>query len=182
MKSYRLLIGDPGRTNDPFGEIGLEATYPEKKIYVRFAKQFKNVPYEIVANHFGKMKKLFNPHTIILEKNFDYPNVSRAFAHLPITYVTTSSGLSESTRVKGLSVDKPYMIGWLKVEKKKHNIQYPPKCSRDMQELINQDNEMSGILFPSGHTTYKRVRNRHDDLSMANLIGCNAIRMWWENQ
>ena len=41
MKSLNILIGDPGKSNDPFGVIGLEGTWPERKIYIRHARQFK---------------------------------------------------------------------------------------------------------------------------------------------
>ncbi len=180
MKTIKILIGDPGKTNDPFGVIGLEGTWPERKIYVRYAKQFKKEPYSVVANLFTKLYKKMNFDLILLEKNFDYENVSKAFSHLPIKYITTSQGLTEKTKAKGWSVDKPYMIGWLQDEYKKHTIQYPSIHSADMAELINQQNQIVGITAPSGHVSYKAQRNRHDDLFMSKLIGCNSIRIWWD--
>lgn len=182
MKSLRLLIGDPGKTNDPFGTIGMEGTYPEKKIYIRAAKQFIKKPYRTVAKYFYTMNHKLHFDMMLIEKNFDYENVSVAFARLPITYVTTGSGLTEKTRAKGWTVDKPYMIGWLKQEYKKHTIQYPNVKSADMNELINQQSQIYPFTIPGGHTSYKAYRNRHDDLFMAKLIGCNAIRIWWEQQ
>ncbi len=124
MKTLKLLIGDPAKSTDAFGVIGLEGTYPEKKIYIRYAKQFWGKPYNYVANHFSKLHKKFNFDMIILEKNFDYENVSKAFAHLPITYVSTTGTLSEKSRPKGWAVDKPYMIGWLKQQYKKHTLNH----------------------------------------------------------
>jgi len=182
LKTLKLLIGDPAKTNDPFGVIGLEGTYPEKKIYTRHAKQFKREPYRTVADHFYNMHKKINFDLMILEKNFDYENISKAFAHLPITYVSTSSNLTKQTRAKGYSVDKPFMIKWLKKEYKKHTVQYPTNQSVDMQELINQRNQIVGITAPSGHVSYKAQRSRHDDLFLCELIGCNAIRIWWDQQ
>lgn len=182
MKTLRLLIGDPGKTTDPFGVIGIEATYPEELIYIRHAKQFKNTPYSTVARHFSKMSNMMRPHLILIEKNFDYENVLNAFTHLPVKYITTGTGLTEKTRAKGWTVDKPYMVGWLKEQYKKHTIQLPSNPTEDMQELINQRNQIVGITAPSGHVSYKAQRNRHDDLWMAELIGCNAVRIWWDNQ
>jgi len=181
-KVLRLLIGDPAKTTDAFGVIGVEATWPARKIYLRFAKRFWNEPYKVVANHFALLKRLYKINMMILEKNFDYENVSKAFAHLPITYVTTTGNMTEEKRAKGWAVDKPYMIGWLKQEYKKHTILYPRLLSVEFQELINQRNEMVGITAPSGHVSYKRQRGRHDDLFMAELIGCNAVRLWWDLQ
>ena len=182
MKNLRLIIGDPGKSNDPFGVIGLQATWPEKKIYTRYARQFKKESYDKVAKHFEILQKKIKPHLILIEKNFDYENVSKAFRNLPITYTTTSSNLTEKSRAKGWSVDKPYMIGWLKTEYKKHTIQYPKVKSADMNELINQQIQIVGITAPSGHVSYKAQRGRHDDLFMAKLIGCNAVRIWWDQQ
>jgi len=191
LKKLRILTGDPGITPDFFGVIGQEATWPEKKIYTRHAQRFKIKPdetkqsyYARVAYHFHKLHNKLNFDLILLEKNlivsFDYELISKAFANLPITYVTTLSGLTAKTRQKGFTIDKNFMIDWLKNEYQKHTIQLPPIHSEEIKELINQRNEISGITGPSGHTSYKRKRGRHDDLFMPELIGCNAIRIWWD--
>jgi hypothetical protein len=94
-KTLRLLIGDPGRTNDPFGAVGLEATWPKRKIFIRLAKQFKRKPYRYVANEFKKLQDKIHFDLMILEKNFEYDRVSQAFSNLPITYVTTTGNMTE---------------------------------------------------------------------------------------
>lgn len=73
------------------------------------------------------------------------------------------------------------MISWLKQQYKNHIIQYPSHPNSDMQELINQTNEISGFTSVSGHTSYKRLRSRHDDLFMSLLIGCNVVKLFWED-
>jgi len=84
LKTFTILAGDPAKSGDAFGVLGLQATWPERKIYIRHAKQFWNEPYSVVANHFTTLQKKVKPDMIILEKNFDYENVSKAFTHLPI--------------------------------------------------------------------------------------------------
>jgi len=175
-----VLSGDPGKTNDPFGNVGLEGTWPEKQIFIRLARQFKKEKYKRVAKYYSKVRKQVKPNLILIEKNFDFERLKPAFAHLPITYVTMSANLKPSTRRKGFSIDKPWCIKEIHKLHKRHAIQYPEKLSYDMQELINQRNEMAGINTGTGHLSYKRVRNRHDDLFMAKLIGINAILLWWE--
>lgn len=182
MKSLKLLIGDPGKTNDPFGIFGLQGTWPERKIYPRYAEQLWHKPYSTVAKRFEFLQKKIKPDMTLIEKNFDHDRVSKAFSHLPITYVTMSNNLKEETRAKGWSVDKPYMMGWLKDEDAKHSIQYSLNPSKDMEEFVNQRNQIVGITAPSGHVSYKAQRNRHDDLFMCHVIGCNAIRLWWDQQ
>ena len=182
MKSFRVLSGDTGRTTDPFVVIGLEGTYPKKQIFVRLAKQFKREKYRKVARYFTKVSKQIHPDLILIEKNFDYEKVLLAFKHLPITYVTMSSGLTEETKQKGFSVDKPWCIRQIDSLQRKHAILYPEKLSYDMQELINQRNEMDAVPTGTGHISYKRTRNRHDDLFIAALHCCNFIRLFQEQQ
>lgn len=181
-KILKLISGDPGKSNDPFGVVGLVGTWPERKIIVTHAKQFKRKSYARVANHFKNQWQKNDLDLLLIEKNFDYENVSKAFSDLPITYVSTSGTLTEKSRAKGWAVDKPYMIGWLKDEYKAHTIKWPEIKNADMQELIDQRAQIVPITAPSGHVTYKAQRGRHDDLFMAKLIGCNAIRIWWDQQ
>ena len=177
-KSISVLSGDPGKTNDPFGTIGQIGTWPEKKIYVTYAKQFIKEKYTVVANHFAKIHKKIKPTVILMEKNFDYENVSKAFSYLPVKYVTTSGNLTEKTRQMGFTVDKPFMIEWLKDKKKNHDILFSKNPTKDMQVLIDQYPQIVPILTAGGYT-YKAMRGRHDDLFMAHLIGANYIRLWW---
>lgn len=182
MIKLKIISGDPGRSNDPFGIVGLEATYPEKRIHITYAKQFIRANYSAVANHISLLKKSINPDMILIEKNFDYDKLKVIFSKLPITFVTTSAGLTDKVREDGWAVDKPFMIKWLKDQYKIHTVQYPMRTSKDMGELINQQNQIVGVTAASGHVSYKAQRNRHDDLFMAKLIGCNAIRIWWNQQ
>ncbi len=176
MKYLRVLSGDPGRVNDPFGVVGLEAIWPKKKIHIKLAKQFKRQKYRMVAVYFKKAIKKIHPDLVLIEKNFDYDRLNPAFVKLPITYVTMSTGLTEKTRMKGYSIDKTWVIRKIDELHKRHAIVYPEKLTRDMQELINQRNEMVSV-----NGSYKRKRSRHDDLFMAKLIGINAILLWWDN-
>lgn len=179
MKVLRILSGDPGRTTDPFGIVGLEGTYPKKEIFVRLAKQFKRQKYQKVVRYFAKVSKQIHPDLTLIEKNFDYEKVSLAFKHIPVTYITMSSDLTEETKQKGFTVDKPWCIRQIASLHRRHAILYPEKLSYDMQELINQRNEMAAVPTGTGHISYKRTRNRHDDLFMSELIGVNAILLWW---
>lgn len=182
MKVLRIISGDPASEsgNDAFGTVGLEATYPNMIIHIRLAKQHKRESYYTIAKYYSKIKKKINPDLILLEKNFDYDKLLPIFSNINPTYVTMSSRLTEKTRKLMKSVDKPWVINEIHKLHKNHQIQYPSTLSADMQELVNQRNEMSGIVGATGKTTYKRTRNRHDDIFMAKLLGINAILHWWE--
>ena len=180
----RIIAGDPGRTNDPFGIVILDGTWPQRKIYVRGAKQFIKRPYSEIADFVVSLKRDHNPDMILIEKNFDYDNIKKTFEKYDLQprYITTSANLTDEKNSQGYTVDKPYMIKWLAREYLKNTVQWPQsKMTKDMQQLINQRSLMTGITAPSGHSSSKAQRNRHDDLFMAKLIGCNAIRLWWDN-
>lgn len=179
----KVVIGDPARSGDAFGVAGLEGLYPEKLIHIRHAKQFIDEKYSVVAQHFLHLQKKIDPDIMCIEMNYRGKKLLSLFRtkyKLPIIGINTSANLTEQTRKKGYSMDKPFMMRWYAEQQRIHRILYPENRTADMDELINQDNEMIGITQPSGHVSFKRKRSRHDDLFMAKLIGCNIIRIWWD--
>ncbi|WOV93182.1 MAG: hypothetical protein R1F52_00640 [Candidatus Nitrosoabyssus spongiisocia] len=38
--TIRIICGDPGRTNDPFGVVGVELDLDTRRIRIRLARQF----------------------------------------------------------------------------------------------------------------------------------------------
>lgn len=178
-----VVTGDPARHGDAFGVVGLEGTYPERVINIRHAKQFIKKPYSIVAAHLKLLQKKVNPKIMAIETNYRGKRLLPLFRdkyELPLFGIHTSANLTDETRRKGFAMDKPFMIKWYAQQQKNHRILYPNNRTADMDEMITQDNEIVGITQPTGHTSYKRMRGRHDDLFMAKLIGCNFIRLWWE--
>ena len=178
-----VITGDPARYGDAFGIIGLEGLYPQRLIHIRHAKRFVKEKYFVVANHFSMLQKKINPDIMAIETNYRGRKLLPLFQEkykLPMIGIHTLSNLTDKTRRLGHSMDKPFMMNWYAEQQRLHRILYPDKRSADMEELINQTNEMVGITQPSGHVSYKRTRGRHDDLFMPKLIGCNIIRIWWE--
>lgn len=180
MKNLSLLIGDPARAGDSFGVLGGDATWPEKKIYYRYAKEFKRKSYSTVAKHFSKLQRIVKPHIILLEDNFEKDKVERAFRkyQIPTKWIHTSSNLNENTRRKYTSLDKPFVVEWLATQKKAKRVFYGD--GSDMQILINQTSEIVSFMTQNGGTTYRRQRGRHDDLFSCSIIFANFVRLWWE--
>lgn len=180
MKKISLLIGDPARAGDSFGALGGDATWPDKKIYFRYAKEFKRKSYNFVASHFSKLYKVVKPHFILLEDNFEKPQVSQAFRkyNVPVKWVHTSANLNENTRRKYTSLDKPFAVEWLAAQKKDKRIFYGE--GSDMQILIDQTVQIVPFMTQNGGTTYRAQRGRHDDLFSCSLIFANFVRLWWE--
>ena len=102
--------------------------------------------------------------------------------NLDVAGIFTSANLTEKTINRGQSMDKPEMVKWLKDTMANHQVLFPEKPSEDMQELINQIHQIVGITGPSGHTTYKAMRGRHDDLFMAFLLCCHVTILFMKRQ
>ena len=121
----RIIAGGPGRTNDPFGIVILDGTWPQRKIYVRGAKQFIKRPYSEIADFVVSLKMEHNPDMILIEKNYDYDNIKKTFEKydLDIQYITTTANLTNKKNSQRYTVDKPYMNKWLARENLKKTVQ-----------------------------------------------------------
>ena len=99
----RIIAGDLGRTNDPFGIVILDGTWTQRKIYVRGAKQFIKRPYSEIADFLVSLKTVHNPDMILIEKNFDYDNIKKIFEKYDWQpkYVTTSANLTDEKNSQG---------------------------------------------------------------------------------
>ena len=121
----RIIAGDHGRTNDPFGIVILDGKWPQRKIYVRGENQFIKRPYSEIADFVVSLKMQHNPDMILIEKNFDYDNIKKTFEKydLDIQYIPTSANLTSKKNSQGNTVYKPYMIKWLAREYLKNTMQ-----------------------------------------------------------
>lgn len=178
MKKTVLSI-DPG-ISDPTGINILEGTYPEKKIFVRYSRETTETWHRVI-DQLIKINNQIKPDLVQVESNnrgheFIEQCIAKGF---PVTGINTTINLSEFTRDQGLSVDKKYMVYWLKNKQEAHDIQY---ANTGMDGLLKQRQEMMAI--PSGRATplYRAKNSRHDDQFMAYLIGANAIRVWWDRK
>ena len=96
--------------------------------------------------------------------------------------VNTSANLTDETRSKGYSMDKPYMVKWFAQKQDEDFFEFPDIPSKDMQTLIDQIPQIAAIPTANGSTTYKAQRGRHDDLFMAALHCCNFVRLFIKQQ
>ena len=183
--TIRIICGDPGRTNDPFGVVGVELDLDTRRIRIRLARQFLKTKYGVVADYLLTAKHNLKPHFMGLETNNRGKRVVTLYKekyNLPMIGIHTSANLTEKTRDRGYSMDKPFMVGWLKELMDDKLLFFPTNPSADMRELQNQIVQIVGIKTPSGHTQYKAQRNRHDDLFMALLLCCNVARLYLRRQ
>lgn len=181
MKRISVIANDPAKS-DPFGIVGAEGTWPEKKIYYRFAKQFVKESYGTVAKYLQKIDRQINPDFMLLETNNRGKRILKLYQdkyNLPIKGVFTSSNLTEKSRRDYTLMDKPFMYFWFRAEQEKKTFLYAKNTNDDIEIFIDQITQMRPIPTGSG-VTYKAQKGRHDDLFMAGLIAANFIRIWWE--
>ena len=191
MTSLRVVCGDPGRSGDPFAVVGVQYEHSNydgsgrtsHKIHIKLAKQFIKRPYSDVAKYLYTVQKNIRPNHMAIETNNRGKRVLQLFKEKyklqNIRGVATSSNMSETARNTTLTLDKAYMINWLKqkleVEKM---IVFPCDATGDIKELMNQIPQIVSYQTPSGRIGYHADRGRHDDLVMALLHCCNYIRIY----
>lgn len=179
----KIVMGDPGRHNDPFAIVGIEYDTETRKIYPKLARQFIQSKYGVVAEFLLAVRRSQHPNVMGLETNNRGGKVLKLFEskyNLQMTGVFTSFDLTEETMLRGKSMDKPYMVKWLRENFSR--VIFPQVKTADMQELINQINQIVGIRTPSGHMMYKAQRGRHDDLFMALLLCCHVAMVYQRRQ
>lgn len=184
MKRVLVSFLDPAESGDPAANVVCEGTYPEKKVYVRIAKQFKD--HKVVRNHrilayLDNLKRKINPHIMAIERNKQGNEFAEFFEirGLSLQRISTSAGITEETASKGYSMDKPATIGRFKIQKNKHNIIFSDTPTLDMQELIDQIPKIISIHSP-GHIIQRAHRGQHDDLFICLLHCFNLIELWWK--
>ena len=193
----RIVMGDPSGTidpfdidalenlnikNDPFGVAGISVNLEYKKIRVRLAKQFNDCRFETVANYFKLVQKTVKPHVMGLETNNRGKDILKLFKSryelTTLIGVNTSANMTEESRQRGFSMDKPYMTRWFGQQKDQlHNIIFPEIPTKDMSILQDQISQMVSIPTPNGSTTFKAARGGHDDIFLALLHCCNLGRI-----
>ena len=172
--------------HDPLGIIGAQFDLDRYKIQWKMAKQFTNDKFVNVAKYLKKVKRDINPNFMGMETNNQGGEILKLFHRkYDMKYihgVNMSGELTEVTRAKGYSMDKPFMIDWFKKRKQEGMFEFPEVPTKDMQEFIDQIPKIVQSHTANGSTTYKAYRNQHDDLFMAALHCSNIIRLFIEEQ
>ena len=188
MKSMvRIVMGDPAKKSDPTGIVGILGNCETGQVKVKLAKEItdKN-PAVRIANtvkFLRWVKSNVNPDFLGMETNNDGARIiSRIKKHgIIINGIATSAGLTEATRHKGLTMDKPYTVKYLAQMKDDGDILFPANTTLDMKKLIDQMSQIVGIRQATGHISYKAQRGRHDDLFMGLLL-CIHVFLIYERK
>jgi len=172
----RIVCGDPARSHDAFGIVGVESDIIHDTVRIKMAKQFFNKPYGVVANYLKKIQDNIRPDFMGIETNYRGKKLLHLFTYkykLQIKGIYTSSNLTEKTRAKGLVMDKSYMTKWFAQHKTHHKILFPEILTPEMIILKTQIEDIVSVPTLTGGTTYKAQKGRHDDLFMSLLLCCH---------
>ena len=169
---------DPGRTNDYYAVIGI---YKDDKGIIRTAKEefTKNMPLDWCA------RMLVRPivevgrasHVVVETNGIIGKNAYRALQQEGIPNlrpVHTTSNMSADARLHNhKAVDKTYMMQWLKTKFEAGML----RMASPHQQLKAQLEDIHRYTTPSGQTTYKAQKGRHDDLVMALVMACHIFAL-----
>ena len=137
MIGLKVIMGDPARTGDAFAWVGASFNLTDFKIKFKLAKQFFDTPYSQVAKYAKSIHQEIKPNFMGIETNNRGKNVLFLFHQKYglnfIHGVSTSANMTEKTRSKGYTMDKPFMVHWFKEKMGRHEIIFPAAPPRDME-------------------------------------------------
>ena len=186
----KIVMGDPAEKGDPTGIVGILGNCETGQVKVKMAKEITDKDAEArITNTVGFLQWVIvnvKPDFLGMETNNRGKEIIEKIGEYGIVVngIATSAGLTEATRRKGLTMDKPYMVKYLAEMKNSGDILFPANTTLGMKKLISQMSQIVGITQPSGYTTYKAQRGRHDDLFMALLLCINSFLIYkrrWES-
>ena len=180
----KIVMTDPAETGDPTGIVGIQGNLATRQVHVLLAKQITDKDKKLrLFNTFSflsKVRDTIKPDFMGMEGNNDGKEIIKKLQSkgLILKKITTSSNLTDKTTRRGFAMDKPKMVDWLKKQKIKHNILFPPETKGDMEELIDQIPQIVSIRTLTGGTSHRAQRGRHDDLFMALLLCCHVFLLY----
>jgi len=166
MDNMKYVFVDPGIKNDPTGIVGIEYS-AESGIHVKLAQALKRPRIETLAKTLSGIRDSIKPEMIGIELN-NYGMRVRYL--LEVKYNIAMIGVMTSANLvaKRIEVmDKPVTIQSVLRHKREGKLKFPTYTSHDMRELITQIEEIASYRKDTGTLTYRRTKNRHDDLFSA---------------
>ena len=182
MSKIRIMMGDPGRTHDPFGIVGVELDLKTFIIIPKFARHYQKMSFEKVAADMLPIVQKIKPSIFGLETNNEGKKAINEFQKQGINTkgVSTVSVLTDEHRQYWQSMDKTYTVKWVKSMIATRNIQFPSNPSPHMQALEDQISLIAEYITPNGSLSYKARNGRHDDLFMAFILCCHIARIYMD--
>lgn len=177
----RIAGIDPGKMQSGFAMVGIEVE--DNVIYIIGARQWKHQDYndveEAVAEiHNTVVKRPFN-HIAVERNNTGVhviENMLREHA-LPILPINTGSKLmKQKTIIKGNTMDKNDMVGWVKRMLKMEKIVFPIEDSEGTKQLRAQLPKFTRHITDAGNVAYRAQGKQNDDLVMALILACYVAR------
>ena len=168
MGKVKCVYVDPGVKHDPTGIVAVE--YLDDTFHVKLAYQLKQPRVETLANTLADIKVKINPDVMAIETN----NYGLRIKYLlEVKYDIAILGVSTSANLSAKRVevmDKPGTIHEMLRYFREGRLKFPARANPNMKELMNQIEEIESYRKDTGTMTYRRTKNRHDDLFMA-LLG-----------
>ena len=175
----RIICADPGLKQDSFGIVGIEST--GGAIYPRFAREYRRVPFSVIAYEMAPLVAKIRPHFVGLELNNQGPEAVAAWqaAGIKCEGINTTGRLSAKHRIGWRSMDKAYTVQWVRQLQKRGRITWPSDPSPHMQTLEAQVMNFKERREYHGGFRYEAGRG-HDDMVMAFVLCCHIARVGME--
>ena len=179
-ENISIIAGDPAESGDAFGLFGVEVNVEKSLIYAKYAHQWNKTPFAQVAHEVKPIWRSVHPTIFALEKNNNGDKAIEAFraVKIPVMPVFTTGLVSDRNRCDVM--DKAFTTEWASVRFREHKVRVPRYHSIFMELWLDQLRQIRRYHTPSGRTTYKAMRNRHDDIFSASLVCFHLARLYLE--
>lgn len=205
--STRIIMGDPGGLSDAFGFVGVEASLPlppphrgsdysasataDPVITIKYAREIRAPGFDEIAEEISREIRPMRPNFLGFETNHRGDDAVQAFRRHGFRAfgVATTAETRDHTRMAAM--DKPFTARYLRdASDIHHRLIWPPPTTaaasssslkaslRGIGTLRAQWKSIVAMPTPSGRTTYRAERGRHDDLFSALLLCAHVARIW----
>lgn len=162
-----------------FGLVGIEADSEKKEIHVKLARQWSRdklntIPLEIKKIHNKIMWDTTYTDQLVGEH---FIQALRRDHNLRIQVINTQKNLKDPDDIEKVkTMDKVEMVQWMLTIFQDHQIKFPEKRSRHMEELTSQIAIFTEHKTEAGNIDYFAPGEEYDNLVKALMITCFSVR------
>lgn len=184
MKNETIVAYAPTKKRNVIGMVGIEIVPTEGIAYVRLAKQWKREDMNKIPTDTKKLYDKIKWNTTYAEqlvgqhllKSIEYESEISIFA------INTQKNIKDPEEEDGMKrMDLIEMTQFFLSLKQVHKIQFPPKPTKDMLQLIQQTEMFTENITEQGTVNYYAPGEELDCLIKSLMIACFGGRSFLEN-
>ena len=165
------------KLRDEFGIVGIEVNTVKRKIKVKLARQWSRKELNKIPGYIKKMHDKAQWEVTYIDQLSGEHFIDEMKKYLNLRVITTKKNMNDPKELKRVKVmDKIELVQSMLFIGQNNQIEFPPKPTKDMQELEAQMGLFSEMTTEAGGIDYFSPGDQYDNLVKALMIACFAIR------